>query len=547
MSLWRKSSVAEALVVPLEPKRPPRAVQPGEFRLSRPEDLERMRYQGLSVDDLGVIAAWKHECQGSMDDLVDQFYDHIKRHSGPRSILDRHTTVERQRPMLTRYLLSLFEGRIDDEYLSYRERVGQAHDRIDLDANWYVGMYELVKRHMLKVVNLAGALPEELARFEEALSRIIQVDIALVSKAMTDSRAGTIEALKRQQSETMKGLIRDLVQSAKDGKLDHRVDPSAYQGDVREFVTAVNEMLDALVAPISDTAKALDRVARRDLGARVLAEYKGDHNLIKQAFNMAVGNLDEALGQVADTVDQVGSGAEQVSGFSRSLSEDATQQAAALEEIHSSLSDMASQTQRNAADAGLATKLSNEVQDHAKRGDQQMGRMLESMQEINESARQISKIIKAIDEIAFQTNLLSLNAAVEAARAGAHGRGFAVVAEEVRSLAQRSAKAAAETGELISGSIERVERGSSIARETAEALQHIVEGVARMSTLAADISRASQDQAGGVQQITEALGQIDQVTQNTAATAEESASAADVLFSQVQQLRTLVDQFELGA
>jgi methyl-accepting chemotaxis protein len=546
MGLWKKSNAAEAMILPLQPVRQPRPVHPGEFRLSRAEDMDRMRYQGLTEEDLGVIATWRKECQGSMDDLVDRFYDHIKGHGGPRAILDRHTTVERQRPLLTRYLMTLFEGRIDDEYLLYRERVGQAHDRIDLDANWYVGMYELVKRHMLKVVALAGALPEELARFEEALSRIIQVDIALVSKAMTDSRAGTIETLKRQQSETMRGLIRDLVQSAKDGQLDRRVDPSAYQGDVRDFVQAVNEMLDALVAPISDTARALDRIAARDLGARVEKEYKGDHNRIKQAFNLAVGNLDDAMAQVAGTVDQVGSGAEQVSGFSRSLSEDATQQAAALEEIHSSLSDMASQTQRNAADAGLATKLSNEAQDHAKRGDKQMGRMLESMQEINEGARQISKIIKAIDEIAFQTNLLSLNAAVEAARAGAHGRGFAVVAEEVRNLAQRSAKAAAETGELISGSIERVERGSAIARETAEALQHIVEGVARMSTLAADISRASQDQAGGVQQITEALGQIDQVTQNTAATAEESASAADVLFAQVQELRGLVDQFRLS-
>jgi methyl-accepting chemotaxis protein len=175
-----------------------------------------------------------------------------------------------------------------------------------------------------------------------------------------------------------------------------------------------------------------------------------------------------------------------------------------------------------------------------------MHSMTQAMAEINAAGQNISKIIKTIEEIAFQTNLLGVNAAVEAARAGQHGKGFAVVAEEVRNLAARSAKAAQETAELIEGTVEKTQNGTRIAKETADALGNIVEGVGKVSDLVGEIAAAANEQAEGVAQVNVGLSQIDQVTQQNTASAEQSAAAAEQLSSQAEQLRQMLGRFRLA-
>ena len=236
----------------------------------------------------------------------------------------------------------------------------------------------------------------------------------------------------------------------------------------------------------------------------------------------------------------VASASTEVASAGQTLAEGATEQAASLEETSASLEELSSMTKRNAESAESAKELANQTRTAADTGATDMAEMSRAMDAIKASSDNIANIIKTIDEIAFQTNILALNAAVEAARAGEAGMGFAVVAEEVRNLAQRSAKAARETAEKIEDSIGKSQHGVAISAKVAAALTQILEKARHVDDLVAQIASASKEQSRGIEQITTAVSQMDQVTQRSAATAEESASAAEELSAQADSLKESV-------
>jgi methyl-accepting chemotaxis protein len=232
--------------------------------------------------------------------------------------------------------------------------------------------------------------------------------------------------------------------------------------------------------------------------------------------------------------------AAQVASAAMNLAEGASQQAASLDETATAIREMSAKTKRNADDARQSSDLADQTTTAAYQGDEVTRRLVDAMSSINESSAKIEKILKVIEEIAFQTNLLALNAAVEAARAGEHGKGFAVVADEVRNLALRAAQAARDTAVLVGDSVGRAREGSQIAGDVASSLEHIKGQVQAISGLLDGISQSSHEQSEGIGQLTLAMSQLDSVTQQNAACAEESSSAAEHLSEQASSVAEVV-------
>ncbi|MDO9316145.1 MAG: methyl-accepting chemotaxis protein [Burkholderiaceae bacterium] len=301
----------------------------------------------------------------------------------------------------------------------------------------------------------------------------------------------------------------------------------------------------ALGGEPAELGAAMQRVADGDLSVRI--ELKAGDNTSAMA---TAARMQSALSQVVSSVRQnsesVAIASAQIAQGNMDLSSRTEQQASSLQQTAATMEELGTTVRNNADSAKQANQLAQGASAVAAQGGEVVGKVVTTMQGINDSSRKIGDIISVIDGIAFQTNILALNAAVEAARAGEQGRGFAVVASEVRSLAQRSAEAAKEIKTLIGRSVEQVEQGTVLVDQAGKTMGEIVGSIRRVSDIVAEITSASVEQSSGIEQVGEAVNQMDQATQQNAALVEESAAAAESLKGQAQQLVQAVAVFKLS-
>ncbi|MEN8908336.1 MAG: methyl-accepting chemotaxis protein, partial [Clostridiales bacterium] len=477
--------------------------------------------------------------------------------------------------------------------INQMNHMSKQHDLGDIDVNIDEDKFEGAYKNMAIGVN--GMVNDHISVNKKAMACIAEFGNGNF-EAKIETFPGkkifinnTIEAL-RSNLKKVKSEINTLIIASEEGKLNERGDVSKFQGDWAELIKGLNGLLDKVIEPVKEASNVLKEMSKGNLKVMVKGEYKGDHaeiknslnftiqiitnyineiskiltelsngNLvvnidreylgdfsgIKNSLNMIISSLNEVMGNINKSAEQVATGSIQLSKSSQILSQGSTEQASSIEEITSSMEEMATQTNENNNNASKANEIVLASKDDASSGNKQMQEMLKAMGEINDSSGNIAKIIKVIDEIAFQTNILALNAAVEAARAGQHGKGFAVVAEEVRNLAARSANAAKETTSLIEGSINKVNIGTKIANDTAQALDKIVVGVSKVADIVKGISIASNEQASGIGQANKAIEEVSQVTQTNSATAEESATSSEELSNQAELLKNMILKFKI--
>ncbi len=316
--------------------------------------------------------------------------------------------------------------------------------------------------------------------------------------------------------------------------------------ETAELTKALDATVHRLNDVVQDVSGHLDKMGQGDFRESITRTYWGDFVAIEKSIKAIHSSLKDTLLQISKSAGTVAANASQVSNGAQSLSQGATEQASAVQELSVTVAGIAGNAKQTAAAAQEAGNFVNQAGAQLGISVDYVRELNNAMEKISTSSAKISKIIDTIEDIAFQTNILALNASVEAARAGSAGRGFAVVSDEVRNLASKSDEAAKATKELIESSIATVMEGSQVVDKVTESLDKTSSIAENVTTRMNVVVEAVESQTIAITQITEGIDQISQVVQNTSATSEESAATSMELSDQSMLMNNLVHKFRLN-
>ena len=396
---------------------------------------------------------------------------------------------------------------------------------------------------------------QEVKQYEDGVSPVF----AQIEAAQLDGAGGAAYADKfKGHMEASDELLAGLFQQARAQMDEARAGVDARAASLSLAMLVAVLLALAIVLPL--TIFTLRSITASLAQARGLAEHIAAGDLSQDVaprsqdelgqLVLTMGRMQEALRtlvrQVQEAAGNISTASAEIATGNMDLSQRTEQTAANLEEVAASMDMLTGTVQHNADNSRSASASATEAGAVAGRGGEVVSQVVNTMEQISTSSRKISDITGVIDGIAFQTNILAFNAAVETARAGEQGRGFAVVASEVRSLAGRSADAAREIKALIGASVGRVEDGARLVGQAGQTMQEIVGSVQRVSGIIGEISASAAEERDNIEQIGQAVRHLDQMTQQNAALVEQSAAAAQSLHEQASNLTRAVSQFKLG-
>lgn len=398
-----------------------------------------------------------------------------------------------------------------------------------------------------------------------------------ISRVKIASDKDALAIAFNKEVETMEELLKEadtLINYIKEGNLTQRGNTEKFSGEWRKLIEGVNSILEAFISPLNGSAEVLEKMAKGDLTTKLTGNYKGAYKEMQDNINYLGESLASALGEVSGSVSEVARSAHQISSGTEEMAAGAQEQTQQSAEVAGAVEQMTKTILENTKNASFAAGTAKQAGDKAKEGGSVVRDTIAGMLRIAEvvqksavtvealgrSSDQIGEIVQVIDEIADQTNLLALNAAIEAARAGEQGRGFAVVADEVRKLAERTTKATKEiasmikqiqkdTGEAVSAMKEgtnEVQKGKEMANRAGEVLGEIVVGAEKVTDIVAQVAAASEEQSNAAEHISQNIEAISSVTQQNASGIQEIARSAEDLNRLTTNLEHLIGRFNIS-
>jgi methyl-accepting chemotaxis protein len=398
--------------------------------------------------------------------------------------------------------------------------------------------------------------PRQQAEVFEALTCTHSEDIALGGRTMMvvanpvvnpqSERIGTVTEWHDRTAEAIvEKEVSTIVVAASVGDFSKRFDLHGKAGFLRELGEGLNQMLFTCETGINDIVRVLAALSRGDLTEAIGKNYQGTFKQLKDNANTTVEKLEQMVHQIKDATDCINNGAKEIASGNSDLSYRTEQQAASLEDAAASMHQLTAAVQHNAENAKRADQLSTDAAAIANQGSMAVGEVVETMNAIKESSQKIEQIVAVIDDIAFQTNILAFNAAIEASHAGMHGQGFSVVASEVRHLAQRAAASTEEIKKLIESSVEKIDNGNKLAAKAGSTMTEILAAIHDVSSMMSEITTASVEQSAGIELVNQTICEMDDMTQQNAALVEHAAATAELLEKQAQTLVGMVSGFKI--
>ncbi len=330
------------------------------------------------------------------------------------------------------------------------------------------------------------------------------------------------------------------------GNLDIEIE-KMYPDEIGEMTDSFREATDNLKLYINELSRCLNEAATGNFTITSDIEFKGDFKALSDALETIISSLNGTLKNINEAAEQVALGAGQMAESAQALAEGATDQAGSVEELTATIQNITEAVVHSSEKAKHSYKDAEGFEKAAEKSNEDIKLLNTAMGRINDTSKQIANIIAEIEDIASQTNLLSLNASIEAARAGEAGKGFAVVADQIGKLASDSANSAINTKKLIENSIVEIEHGNEITAKTTAAIEAVIEGIKMLASSTKEISELSDEQADAMKQLEMGVEQISEVIQNNSAAAQETSATSEELSAQSDNLEGLVGQFKLKA